>query len=99
MGRNPTSTSFRRPTHQPASAGFLFALPGFAASRVIAISISWCRPPPSRCKFFSDRELDGKINEAIAAQDWGKAQDLAVTPRQKQMVMEAVTLGKKTRHR
>ncbi|WP_143010725.1 hypothetical protein [Cupriavidus necator] len=38
-----------------------------------------------------ERELDGKIYEAIAAQDWGKAQDLAVTPRQKQMVMEAVT--------
>ncbi len=38
-----------------------------------------------------ERELDGKIYEAITAQDWGKAQDLAVTPRQKQMVMEAAT--------
>lgn len=36
-----------------------------------------------------ERELDGMIYDAIGRQDWDKAQDLAVTPRQKQMVMVA----------
>lgn len=38
-----------------------------------------------------ERELDGKIYEAIGQQDWARAQELAVTPRQKKMVSDAIS--------